>query len=517
MNHQALTNIARQLAEMGFECTLATLCAEARTKGAIITLPTTNSGVVGDSRQVQHASSGGLSAMDGRGGSAVDAGVSPRAVVAAPIATNATTAVAIIEGCDPDAVCAATVASADGRFHCKFCANKSFTLRTNLKRHLLSHAGMHRHNCVTCGRGFGRADECAAHMRTCSATAAAAGAGGAPAAADGASLAAPTSRSTSSSVGVSEAAADYCIKPNSRRGAESPASSESTISLTGRSTGSSVSSFSSSSSISSGGGGTHSVSSSSSSSSSSSAAAASVSVFAQRGGSSSSSTSQHQSHQHQHVSCHVHSAGCGHPPVKHGDHLDFLVGDSLHHQHNHNPAWCATGEGRGEGGRGHGHPGAAHHQHQHLLPIDDSAIEGVEGDGGNGEGLAPGLCGNPLLLRCSSALSISAADAAAAAAAAASSSSSSVLGKRGRGSDATSAAAGGGASCMGPARPRSLSSLSMGSCCEGSGMLGGGGGDAHCHFHGTIDDIFGSSFALLEGLTAGGLALAGSAPASNPV
>lgn len=30
---------------------------------------------------------------------------------------------------------------------------------------------------------------------------------------------------------------------------------------------------------------------------------------------------------------HVHGADCGHEPVPHGDHTDYLVGDHLHHPH----------------------------------------------------------------------------------------------------------------------------------------------------------------------------------------
>lgn len=30
---------------------------------------------------------------------------------------------------------------------------------------------------------------------------------------------------------------------------------------------------------------------------------------------------------------HVHGPGCGHEPVPHGDHVDFLVGGHLHHPH----------------------------------------------------------------------------------------------------------------------------------------------------------------------------------------
>ena len=30
---------------------------------------------------------------------------------------------------------------------------------------------------------------------------------------------------------------------------------------------------------------------------------------------------------------HVHGPGCGHEPVPHGDHIDYLVGGHLHHPH----------------------------------------------------------------------------------------------------------------------------------------------------------------------------------------
>ncbi len=30
---------------------------------------------------------------------------------------------------------------------------------------------------------------------------------------------------------------------------------------------------------------------------------------------------------------HVHGEGCGHEPVPHGDHVDYLVGRALHHPH----------------------------------------------------------------------------------------------------------------------------------------------------------------------------------------
>jgi hypothetical protein len=43
-----------------------------------------------------------------------------------------------------------------------------------------------------------------------------------------------------------------------------------------------------------------------------------------------------------HEDGHVHGPGCGHEPVPHGDHTDYLVGDHLHHPHgdhcdNHGP------------------------------------------------------------------------------------------------------------------------------------------------------------------------------------
>jgi len=34
-----------------------------------------------------------------------------------------------------------------------------------------------------------------------------------------------------------------------------------------------------------------------------------------------------------HEAGHVHGAGCGHEPVPHGDHLDYLVAGHLHHPH----------------------------------------------------------------------------------------------------------------------------------------------------------------------------------------
>ncbi len=34
-----------------------------------------------------------------------------------------------------------------------------------------------------------------------------------------------------------------------------------------------------------------------------------------------------------HAQGHTHGAGCGHDAVPHGDHVDYLVGDHLHHAH----------------------------------------------------------------------------------------------------------------------------------------------------------------------------------------
>src|SRR3954463_11290334 len=34
-----------------------------------------------------------------------------------------------------------------------------------------------------------------------------------------------------------------------------------------------------------------------------------------------------------HAKDHVHGDGCGHEPVPHGDHTDYLVGGHLHHPH----------------------------------------------------------------------------------------------------------------------------------------------------------------------------------------
>jgi hypothetical protein len=44
---------------------------------------------------------------------------------------------------------------------------------------------------------------------------------------------------------------------------------------------------------------------------------------------------------------HEHGAGCGHEPVQHGDHVDYVVGDHLHHPHeghcdDHGPAPAAA-------------------------------------------------------------------------------------------------------------------------------------------------------------------------------
>lgn len=36
---------------------------------------------------------------------------------------------------------------------------------------------------------------------------------------------------------------------------------------------------------------------------------------------------------HGHDALHVHGAGCGHEPIPHGDHVDYLVGGRLHHPH----------------------------------------------------------------------------------------------------------------------------------------------------------------------------------------
>lgn len=35
----------------------------------------------------------------------------------------------------------------------------------------------------------------------------------------------------------------------------------------------------------------------------------------------------------EHDASHRHGPGCGHEPVPHGDHTDYLVGDHLHHEH----------------------------------------------------------------------------------------------------------------------------------------------------------------------------------------
>lgn len=34
-----------------------------------------------------------------------------------------------------------------------------------------------------------------------------------------------------------------------------------------------------------------------------------------------------------HAEAHVHGSGCGHDAVPHGDHVDYVVGDHLHHPH----------------------------------------------------------------------------------------------------------------------------------------------------------------------------------------
>jgi hypothetical protein len=34
-----------------------------------------------------------------------------------------------------------------------------------------------------------------------------------------------------------------------------------------------------------------------------------------------------------HAAGHVHAAGCGHPAIPHGDHVDYLIDGHLHHPH----------------------------------------------------------------------------------------------------------------------------------------------------------------------------------------
>ncbi len=36
----------------------------------------------------------------------------------------------------------------------------------------------------------------------------------------------------------------------------------------------------------------------------------------------------------EHGASHKHGPNCGHPAVPHGDHVDYLVGEHLHHPHN---------------------------------------------------------------------------------------------------------------------------------------------------------------------------------------
>lgn len=41
----------------------------------------------------------------------------------------------------------------------------------------------------------------------------------------------------------------------------------------------------------------------------------------------------HNDHDAEHPADHVHGPGCGHEPVPHGDHTDYLVEGHLHHPH----------------------------------------------------------------------------------------------------------------------------------------------------------------------------------------
>ncbi|AHY46421.1 Hypothetical Protein RradSPS_1138 [Rubrobacter radiotolerans] len=42
---------------------------------------------------------------------------------------------------------------------------------------------------------------------------------------------------------------------------------------------------------------------------------------------------EHNAHDAEHPETHEHGPGCGHEPVPHGDHTDYLVDGHLHHPH----------------------------------------------------------------------------------------------------------------------------------------------------------------------------------------
>ncbi len=67
------------------------------------------------------------------------------------------------------AAAASVVPDDKGVLHCPVAGcTKSFTFRTNLRRHVRSHAGVEsrKHACTICGRTFARSDDKAAHERT---------------------------------------------------------------------------------------------------------------------------------------------------------------------------------------------------------------------------------------------------------------------------------------------------------------------------------------------------------------
>lgn len=239
LDASALQRVLELLRSGGYVCTAATLVAEAGVSGVVL-LPA--------------AAAATTAAAVAR---------APPLAPAAPSADAAANADAATAAPDVGALAASVVPNAAGRLDCPMCSSASFTLRNNLRRHLLSAhaAGPSRHVCGECGRAFARADDYRLHMRRHAQDTAAARA--APAAESSAAAATPAAAA------VAVSAAGTPAQPPPWRPGAWP-----------------------------------------------------------------------QSHPPRHAAAtlacspaHVHGPGCGHPPVHHGDHIDYIVSGVLHHQH----------------------------------------------------------------------------------------------------------------------------------------------------------------------------------------
>lgn len=273
--------IFSRLQSLGFPISATTLTAEAKAKGIDVL--------------AQHDQPPAPAYLQAAHGDRI-AATNPASVRTGSLSSNQAISQTSQDALALAAMSASATAGSDGRFHCEIC-NASFTLKNNLRRHLLTHGGVTRHACRYCGKGYTRSDECTAHER---------------------------SHETNS---LTESTPSTTAEPRMPYAGASMTGSGSNRDCAGQSLGSgqnyAYAAAAATDDVSGAATGTPGPSGS-----------ASVVTGAQSGRVRPCAHSLDDAPPPpSKVARHMHAPGCGHPAVWHGDHIDFVVDGHLHHQH----------------------------------------------------------------------------------------------------------------------------------------------------------------------------------------